>query len=64
MLLIKLHILIVSLDLRCPRKFCDKPNEVRCEQNFRVVTLKSEQQVGLRGARRAGCDTRLDKILP
>ena len=46
--------------LKCPRKFCDKPNEVRCEQNFGVVTLKGEQQVGLRGARRAGCDTRLD----
>ena len=47
-------------ELKCPRKFCDKPNEVRCEQNFGVVTLKGEQQVGLRGARRAGCDTRLD----
>ena len=44
----------------CHRKFCDKTNEVRSEQNFGVVTLKGEQHVGFRGARRAGCDTRLD----
>ena len=47
--------------LNCPRKICDKPNNVRYEQNFGVVILKGEQQVGLRGAKRAGCDTGLNK---
>ena len=50
-----------ALYVNCPRKYCDKPSEVRCEQNFGVVTLKGDQQVGLRGARRAGCDTRLNE---
>ena len=48
-----------STNKDCPRKFCDKPNEIRYEQNFGVVTLKGEQRFGLQGARRAGCDTRL-----
>ena len=53
-------LITIYLKINCPRKFCDKPNEVRCEQNFGVVTLKGEQRFGLRGARQAGCDTRLD----
>ena len=43
----------------CPRKFRDKPNEMRCERNFGVVTLKSEHFAG--GVDTAAeCETRLD----
>ena len=45
--------------LVCPSKFCDKPEG--CEQNLRVVALKSEQSCGSEELAQ-DCDTGLDKI--